>query len=314
MRIYFTSDIHASERCWRKFLATPKHYRADVIIVGGDITGKSIVPLIGDGARWRATFAEEHFTLAGEEELQAFERRIADTGAYTCRVDEDEQARLEQDPASVDALFRRLVLERIERWVALADERLGGTGVRCLVSGGNDDFFEVDDVLRASAVIEVPEGRVVEIDGHELIGLGYANETPWDCPRDLPEPDLAVKLEALAGQVRDMERAIFDVHVPPYGSGLDLAPQIDADFRLVTSASGEQQMISVGSTAVRDAIERFQPLLGLHGHIHNSQGIKRLGRTTVVNCGSEYQDGILDGALIDVNSKRGKVTAQLVAG
>jgi len=111
-----------------------------------------------------------------------------------------------------------------------------------------------------------------------------------------------------------MDRAIFDVHVPPYGSGLDLAPQLDAELRLVMSASGEQKMIPVGSTAVRDAIERFQPLLGLHGHIHNSQGIKRLGRTTVINCGSEYQDGILDGALIDVNSKRGRLTAQLVAG
>jgi len=206
------------------------------------------------------------------------------------------------------------VLERIERWVALADERLAGTGVRVLVSGGNDDFFEVDDALRTSAVIEVPEERVVDLGGHELIGLGYANQTPWDCPRDLPEPALAAKLEQLADRVQDMERAIFDVHVPPYGSGLDLAPQIDGDFNLVMSASGEQQMIPVGSTAVRDAIERFQPLLGLHGHIHNSQGIKRLGRTTVVNCGSEYQDGILDGALVDVNSKRGKVTAQLVAG
>jgi uncharacterized protein len=314
MRIYFTSDIHASERCWRKFLATPKHYGADVIIVGGDITGKSIVPLIRDGGCWRATFVGEKLTLSGEEEALAFERRVADTGAYTCRVDEDQQRGLEDDPSRVDALFRQLVLERVERWVALADERLAGTGVRCLVSGGNDDFFEVDDVLRSSSTIEVPENRVVEVGGHELIGLGYANPTPWDCPRDLPEPDLAAKLDALASQVRDVEKAIFDVHVPPYGSGLDLAPQIDAEFNLVVSASGEQQLIPVGSTAVRDAIERFQPLLGLHGHIHNSQGIKRLGRTTVVNCGSEYQDGILDGALIDMNGKRGRLTAQLVAG
>ena len=314
MRIYFTSDIHASERCWRKFLATPKHYGVDVIIVGGDITGKSIVSVVGGNGVWRARFAGEDWQLSGEDEVRAFERRVADTGAYTWRVDEAGEQELAADPARVDRLFRQLVLERIERWVALADERLAGSGVRCLVSGGNDDFFEVDDTLRTSSVIEVPEDRVVDLDGHELIGLGYANPTPWDCPRDLPEPDLGAKLERLASQVRDMDRAIFDVHVPPYGSGLDLAPQLDAELRLVMSASGEQKMIPVGSTAVRDAIERFQPLLGLHGHIHNSQGIKRLGRTTVINCGSEYQDGILDGALIDVNSKRGRLTAQLVAG
>jgi Icc-related predicted phosphoesterase len=162
--------------------------------------------------------------------------------------------------------------------------------------------------------MEVPEERVVEIEGHELIGLGYANPTPWDCPRDLPEEQIASKLEHLAGQVRDMERAIFDVHAPPYGSGLDLAPEIDAELNYVTSASGEQRLIPVGSTAVRDAIDRYQPLLGLHGHVHQSQAIKRLGRTTVVNCGSEYQDGILDGALIDIDSRRGRLTAQLVAG
>jgi Icc-related predicted phosphoesterase len=314
MRIYFTSDIHASERCWRKFLATPKHYGVDVIIVGGDITGKSIVSVVGGNGAWRARFAGEDWHLSGEDEVLAFERRVADTGAYTWRVDEAGEQELAADPSRVERLFRQLVLERIERWVALADERLAGSGVRCLVSGGNDDFFEVDDALRASSVIEVPEDRVVDLDGHELIGLGYANPTPWDCPRDLPEPDLGEKLERLASQVRDMDRAIFDVHVPPYGCGLDLAPQLDAELRLVMSASGERQMIPVGSTAVRDAIERFQPLLGLHGHIHDSQGIKRLGRTTVINCGSEYQDGILDGALIDVNSKRGRLTAQLVAG
>jgi hypothetical protein len=57
-------------------------------------------------------------------------------------------------------------------------------------------------------------------------------------------------------------------------------------------------MISVGSKAVRAAIEKYQPLVGLHGHIHESRSAQKIGRTTCINPGSEYGEGILRGCLV----------------
>jgi Icc-related predicted phosphoesterase len=69
----------------------------------------------------------------------------------------------------------------------------------------------------------------------------------------------------------------------------------------------------VGSTAVRDALLGIQPLLGLHGHIHESGGMRRLGRTIAINPGSDYGTGVLNGALITLELD--KVSAhQLVRG
>jgi Icc-related predicted phosphoesterase len=247
--------------------------------------------------------------------LERFKRQIADTGSYPFETSTEEQERYREDAAAVDRLFHKLVLERVRHWTQLADERLSGSGVRCLVSGGNDDFFEVDEVLAASEVVEDPNCRLVELDGFELIGLGYANPTPWNCPRDISEEEISVRVEEVARQLRRPERAIFSLHVPPHGSGLDMAPKLDPELRVVKEpGSAEPQMVPVGSTAVRDAILRYQPMLGLHGHVHESRGMRKLGTTTVVNPGSEYQEGLLDGALIDLDQESGVLKVQLVSG
>jgi Icc-related predicted phosphoesterase len=316
MRIYFASDIHASEKCWLKFLNTPKFYKADVIIIGGDITGKFIVPIIKQpNGKWTATLHGVQREAASREEVDRLARQIADSGSYSFETTPEEYATYKDDQERIDALFKRLVIERAERWMELAANKLRGSGVRCFVSGANDDFFEVDDVLLRADYVECPEGRVVDLDGgFQLASVGYGNPTPWNCPRDIPEPELADKIEAVARQVTRRERAIFNLHVPPYGTGLDLAPKLDPELRMVMGPSGEPEMIPVGSTAVLDAIQRWQPMLGLHGHIHESKGVKKLGSTTVVNPGSEYGEGILDGALIDLDPKKGLVRVQLVSG
>jgi Icc-related predicted phosphoesterase len=316
MRIYFASDIHASEKCWLKFLNTPKFYKADVIIIGGDITGKFIVPIIKQpNGKWTATLHGVPREAATREEVDRLERQIADSGSYYFETNPDEYAAYKDDQLRIDALFKQLVVERAERWMELAAAKLRGSGVRCFVSGANDDFFEVDDVLLRAEVVECPEGRVVDLDGgFQMASIGYGNPTPWNCPRDIPENELADKIEAVARQVTRPERAIFNLHVPPYGTGLDLAPKLDPELRMVMGPSGEPEMIPVGSTAVLDSIQRWQPMLGLHGHIHESKGVKKLGSTTVVNPGSEYGEGILDGALIDLDPKKGLVRVQLVSG
>lgn len=315
MRIYFCSDIHASEKCWHKFLKTPEYYGADVIIVGGDITGKFIVPIVEqpDGSHV-AKFLGVDRRASSKEELERLRRMIADNGSYGWVCTPDEREWHEADQSRVDDLFKKLIRERVLEWVEMADRQLEGKGIRTFVSGANDDFFEVDDWLAESEVIEDPNGKVVELDeGLQLLGMGYGNPTPWPCPRDIPEEELKERIDRVAEKVRDPARAIFSLHVPPYRTGLDVAPRLDENLGMVMTAAGPE-MIPVGSTAVRDAILEYRPMLGLHGHIHESKGVKRLGGVTITNPGSEYGEGILDGVLVDVDRKKGLRKVQLVTG
>jgi uncharacterized protein len=315
MRIYFCSDIHASRKCWKKFLAAAKFYDADIIVVGGDITGKFIVPIIQQPKGYHtAKFMGVERRVENSAEMQQLKLRIADSGQYWAEMTPDEQRWYAEDQVRVDGLFHKLVLERVTEWLAEADEKLRGTGVRCFVSGANDDFLEVDDALRNSAVIEDPNGRAIDLpDGYQILGMGYGNPTPWPCPRDIPEADLAVRIDEAAKSVRDPGKTIFSLHVPPLGTGLDLAPRLDENLQMVVNGGGPE-MIPVGSTATRDAIVKYRPLLGVHGHIHESKGVKKLDGIPVANPGSEYGEGILDGLLIDIHPKKGLRKINLVTG
>jgi uncharacterized protein len=314
VRIYFCSDIHASRKCWKKFLNSWKFYDADHIVVGGDITGKFVVPIIERHGAYTATFMGIERTVGGGEELEALKTKIADAGQYHFVTTPEEYAEYEGDQEKIDNLFRRLVMERAEEWTAEADQKLRGMGVRCFVSGANDDFFEVDDAIAASEVIEDPNGKVIELEGGvELLGMGYGNPTPWACPRDVSEEELADRIDKVAARVRNVDRAIFSLHVPPLGSGLDVAPKLDDYLRPRVGAAG-LEMIPVGSTATRDAIKKYRPMIGLHGHIHESKGVKKLEGVTIANPGSEYGEGILDGLLVDIDPKRGIKRVELVTG
>jgi len=316
MRIYYASDLHGSDKCWRKFLAAPKYYKADVIIIGGDITGKFIVPIVHkpDG-KAEATFMGVKRKLGKPKDIEAIKEQIANAGQYAVDLTPDQYAQFEANPGQLDALFRDMLCARVAEWVAMADERLKGQNVRCFISAGNDDIFDVDAVLAKSQTIEVHDGRIVDLaEGFQMFGLIYANMTPWKCPRDITEEELGAKIEPLAKQIKSMDRALFDLHVPPYDTGIDAAPELTADMRIVLDPAGTPKMIPVGSTAVREALLKYQPLLGMHGHIHESAGIRKLGRTTIVNPGSEYAEGILRGALIDLSAEEGIVNINLVTG
>ncbi len=315
-RIYFVSDVHASERCWLKFLAAPKFYRADTVIIGGDITGKFVVPIIAQpgGSRTVQNFLGRQWRLTTRDELTRLKAQIADTGQYAFETTPDEYQQYEGNQPKIDELFRKLALERVRSWVDMAEDRLDGAGITVMISGGNDDFYEVDEALAASSLIKNPDGTVLDLaDGFQIMGIGYGNPTPWNCPRDIPEDELAAKIAVAADTVERPDRAIFNLHVPPYGSGLDFAPELDSELRMVMSGAGPQ-LIPVGSTAVRDAIMRYQPMLGLHGHIHESRGAVRIGSTVAINPGSEYGDGVLCGAILDLDRKRGVKHYQLPAG
>lgn len=313
--LFFATDIHGSERCFIKFINAAKFYQANVLILGGDITGKAMVPIVrqSGGASYRATLLGQTVSLESEEAIAAFERRVRQAGAYPFRTTTEEVAAMEADRSLVDRLFTRLMVESVEGWCEIAEERLRGTGVRCFIQAGNDDEREIVEVLKQCSFVEMPEGRVVVIDDeHEMVSSGFANTTPWHAPRDIPDEELGNFIETMAGQLRAPERAVFNIHVPPYATGLDIAPLLDDNLKPIV-VGGEVAMGPVGSKAVHDAIEKYQPLISLHGHVHESRGVARIGRTTCINPGSEYGDGQLRAALVNLKGAK-LLSYQLITG
>ena len=312
MKLYYAGDVHGSEKCWRKFLNAARFYEVDTLVMGGDITGKVMVPIVvtGDG-RHEASVLGRTETVA-DDGLEELEKRIRFNGFYPYRCDRPEYERLESDTAYRDQVFTRLMVDEVERWIRLAEERLAGTGIRCFVMPGNDDEFAVDEALRSEMVVN-PDNRVVRLgDEAQMLSCSWTNPTPWDSPREEDEDALLERLRGLASRLEPGVPTIFNLHCPPHGTSLDRAPQLTADLQVVKDG-GEPRIVSVGSTAVRTLIEEVQPVLSLHGHIHESRAVARIGRTTCVNPGSAYAEGVIDGAVVDVRKDKVR-SCQLVTG
>ncbi len=301
--IFFATDVHGSEICWKKFISAGKFYEANVIILGGDMTGKAIVPIIHQGGdTYKVVLLQQESMLHGEDAVAEMVTKIKSRGYYPYRTTPDEIAELNADPDRVDQIFASEVLKTAEQWLAYADEKLEGTGIRCFVSPGNDDMFELDDLVRTSKHVQLGEGRVVELDkDHEMISSGWSNITPWHTYREEDEDKLGVRYEAMISQLKDVKNSVFNIHVPPYGSNLDDAPELTEDLR---PKHGGRSIVPVGSRAVRAAIEESQPLLGLFGHIHEAKGTARIGRTLCINPGSMYEQGRLLGALVNLGRNK----------
>lgn len=309
-RLFFSVDVHGAESVWRKWLKIPEFHEVDALLLCGDLTGKSLVPVIdrGDGTH-RAFYFGKNWSLAAGSEVDEMERRINDAGAYALRCDRDRVAELQADPAQVEALMMRLIRERVARWMEMLVEQVDLSRVDAIVMPGNDDDREVDDVIKSFSdrgVLWCLDGPV-DVLGIPMISLDYVNPTPWDTPREDSEKGLSKRIRRLVRQLEDPSRSIFNFHAPPFGTMLDLAPELDARKKPVTIA-GQVNFVHVGSKAVTEAIERYQPLIGLHGHIHESYGHDAIGRTPVVNPGSEYGEGILRGYIVEIGD--GKVTNQ----
>ena len=313
-KIFFATDIHGSDRCFRKFLNAGKFYGVDAIVLGGDITGKMIVPVVEEGAgRYYAQlFGRKRVVDA--DGLTGLNKFISDAGFYPQPMTIEEINVLKDDPAGVSDLFRKLISATMTQWLELAEERLAGSRIQCLIAPGNDDPLFVDDVLGGSPIVVNPDGRLVELPGgFPMISVGYSNRTPWDSPRELGEEDLAALIDREVAKLADPSRAIFNLHVPPKDTPIDQAVALDHEFRPVMRG-GSPYITGVGSSAVRDAIATYQPMLSLHGHIHESRGEARIGRSLALNPGSEYSEGVLRGVIITLSEKKGVRGYQLVAG
>jgi len=312
LKLFFSCDVHGSTYVYKKFLNALKIYKVDVGILMGDLSGKMITPITkcSDGT-YKCNFLGRKLTAKTDEELRKIKETITITGNYYVCLTNKEleelkaegktiEGRIDEQSAGislggdkVEKLFTRLVTERLSEWMRLAEQRLKGTGIKLYISPGNDDLPEVSEVLNSSTYAVNAEERKVYVNDHEMITLSWSNPTPWDTPRETTEEELAKKIDTLASQIEDMKSAIFNFHVPPYGTHLDQAPKLSKDLR-----PSIDETISVGSKAVLEAIKRYQPLLGLHSHIHESRGVEKIGRTQCINPGSEYTEGILRGVIV----------------
>ncbi len=301
--IFFATDIHGSDICWNKFLNAGKFYGADVLILGGDMTGKAIVPIVEQGGgRYQTTLLQQDFVINGPEELADMVKRIRSRGYYPYITNPDEIAELSKTPDQVYNLFIAEALKVVAQWMEIAARKLEGTGMRVFVCPGNDDRFEVDDILRASRHVTLAEGRVIALDDqHEMISSGWSNRTPWNTYREEDEAQLAARYAAMIAGLENPRSAIFNIHVPPYNSNLDEAPELDENLRPKYAGNA---LKPTGSTALRKAIEQTQPLLGLHGHIHEGRGNSRIGKTLCINPGSMYEQGVLLGAIIKLGKNK----------
>ena len=320
LKILNVSDIHGSETCYRKFLNALVLYKADVGILCGDLSGKMINPIVkqADGS-YLTTLMGQNRRAETEEELKALEKDIALIGNYYFRTDPDEMAELRAEgktiegrideratkislsAGKIDSLFEKLALERLQHWMELAEERLKGKNIDVFMTAGNDDLLAVDSVIDNSSVFVNPDLKKVFVKEYEMISLSWSNPTPWDTSRECSEEELEEKIEGMASQVDDMNTAIFNFHIPPYDTLLDQAPKLSD--KLVPSTD---ETIPAGSKAVLDAIKKYQPMLGLHGHIHESRGIVKIGQTICLNPGSEYSEGILRGVLVMIEKNKVK--------
>jgi len=304
-RVFFTTDLHGATVVFKKFINAGKFYEAQVLILGGDMIGKMIVPIVSQGGgRFSANYLGKIYDIAEGEELDKLELNFENSGLYPVRLTPEEVTAYKGNRDLVEKRFAELAKARLSRWLDIAEERLRGTGIRCYVQPGNDDPYEVDSVFRPSEIIQNVDGCLIQLDEHhEMISVGAANQTPWNCPRDKPEDELEQMIEKVASQVKHPSQAIFNLHVPPYDTNLDIAPELDENLTPRLSLGGGFKMIPVGSKAVRSAIEKYQPLLGLHGHIHESRFAQKIGKTLCINPGSEYGEGVLRGVVLELSRK-----------
>ncbi len=302
VRLFFATDVHGSEVCWRKFVNSGKHYEADVLILGGDMTGKAIIPIVElGGGRWKFDMKDVHHELQ-DDEVPAAERAIRDQGYYPRRMTPDEVRELSAHPEHVDDVFREAMRDSIQGWVDFADERLAGTGIQCIVCPGNDDTSDIDEILATSKFMTVGEGNIIDLpDGYQLMSSGWTNLTPWDTPREADEPALKERILSVVKQATvPPEKLVLGLHAPPYDTQLDVAPKIDWETLTVQG----QDTAHVGSKAVREVIDEVQPIVSLHGHIHESRAAVRLGRTLTINPGSSYVEGTLSGVVVELDGKK----------
>ena len=277
--------------------------KVDVAICGGDLTGKMIVPIVEHKNRKYSYYHLKKTYTIDSSELEKAIKDIKGIGYYPYVTSETEYEEMSRNPKKVDEVFHKVMLSTLKDWFDLIPQKVPKE-TKIVVCPGNDDRFPVDDLVNSHKHVINGEGTVIEIDDqHEMVSCGWVNPSPWKTAREEEEEKLEERLEKYISKLKNVENAIFNFHAPPYQTKLDEAPLLDKDLNPVIQG-GRVIMVPVGSKAVKKMIEKYQPFLGLHGHIHESSGSIKIGKTYCVNPGSEYAEGILRAFLIEYKGNK----------
>lgn len=302
MRILFVTDLHAGETCFRKFLNAAKFYEAQGLITGGDLAGKMLVPIVKTGSGvYEATYYGSTVKVRSHAEVERLVKTLRNAGFYTITISEEELGKLTAEDA--DNIIKEHTANVMKEWMDLATEKLKPQGTPIIMMPGNDDPEYIDEILNAADHVQNGDGKVIDFLGYEVLSLANAIHSPFKYPRDVSEEEIKQKIDALAAQVKDMSKCIFNVHIPPYDTDCDIGVVYKDDLTPVVDG-GELATDHCGSKALREAIEKYQPMLCLCGHIHESRGAYNVGRTVCINPGSDYDQGTLKGALINIEGDK----------
>lgn len=300
LRLMYIADAHGNELILRKAVGACREHQVDVLLIGGDLTGKVIVPIIDKGDKYEVSFRGNKFTARNRDELKKVMNEIRYRAAYPVVMSQNKVEEVKEDPSKLDTLFKEVTIAETEHIITVLEEVVGD--MTTIMTPGNDDIFEIDNVIRKSDKIIFPLGRTIDLPlGYQIISMDYTTETPWNTPREVDESKLWKMLEKEAKKVSvSWNKVICNFHEPPYGTTLDLAPKLDENLQPIYKL-GELETQHVGSKSVYKFISKYQPLLGLHGHIHESPGYDKINKTLVFNPGSEYQYGELKALIIDLD-------------
>jgi uncharacterized protein len=310
LKIFYACDLHGAETAFRKFTNAGKFYNVDLVIYGGDFTGKMVVPIVENSGVYTCKYYGSKVKVKKEKDLTDLERNLRDAGFYPLVISEEELNKLNENDA--ERIIKEKQIEVLKQWIKLADERYKAAGIPCIIIPGSVDDFYLDDLLNSGSWVQNGDGKILEVNGFEILSIGGSKPSVFKYPREFSEEELAKKINELAIQVKDMSKCIFNIHTPPYDTELDQGTLYDENLKPVLDGDA-LATAPTGSKAVREAIEKYQPLLSLHGHVHESRGVTTIGRTVCINAGTDYDQGLLRGALVEV-SLDGKVSYTLTAG
>ncbi len=274
LRIFYASDFHGSETTFRKFINAGKFYGADVLICGGDLMGKTVVPVVSGASGSRYAYLHgQRQEFTSQAEVDNFKTALGKSGSYSFDCEPDEYESLSTDKEAIEQLFNKLAIERLRSWIDVAQERLAGTATRCFLGGGNDDtdeFLEQLTDLPGDNLIYSESGIHPLDERHVVATVGYSSPTPWNTPREKTEEEIGAAIAEIAAQLPDPSSAVFNFHVPPIDSTLDRCIKLDASVwpPAPIIERGQPLFFGAGSQAGRTALENKPPVGGLHGDIH----------------------------------------------
>ncbi len=253
MKILFVTDLHGDERKYELAYQIAEYEKVDAVINGGDM-----LPYCGNMYESESNFLYNY--------LQDHFRKYAEAGIYYIAI-------LGNDDLAVFDKFFEALCSQSEYICNIAQKKINVKGYdfigfnlvcdypfrlkdRCRM---DDKDFEFPPQFGSAIFTDKEPGSMTIEEWFE-----YAKKIPTIAQelRNLPKP-------------ADYNKAIYVMHMPPSGSGMDIC----ADRR------------RVGSKAIKRFIEERQPLLSLHGHIHESPTVtgiweNTLGRAHIIQPGS----------------------------